>query len=212
MPYARNPLPAPPPRRASRQTRSASACRSGDDQGAIRAIPAGEMMMFATDAVTDLASSRAFLQPYAERAAAHGIWADGTLVGGGPLSDDGRRARRRRGRCWLEPAAVDKGLVTRAVRLLIDWAVDERSIHRVEWRVSGGSECERTAYTGRATCTGTAGSARRSARYSHLSGGRPRASVAQRDLEQQRRALAQGALELERAAEGLGPVPQTDEP
>jgi len=42
--------------------------------------------------------------------------------------------------CWLEPAAVDEGLVTRTVRLLIDWAVDERGIHRVEGRVSSANE------------------------------------------------------------------------
>jgi ribosomal-protein-serine acetyltransferase len=35
---------------------------------------------------------------------------------------------------------VGRGLVTRAVRLIIDWAVDERSIHRVEWRVSSANE------------------------------------------------------------------------
>jgi ribosomal-protein-serine acetyltransferase len=35
---------------------------------------------------------------------------------------------------------VGRGLVTRAVRLIIDWAVDERGIHRVEWRVSSANE------------------------------------------------------------------------
>ena len=35
--------------------------------------------------------------------------------------------------CWLEPAAAGRGLVTRAVRILIDWAVEERGMHRVEW-------------------------------------------------------------------------------
>lgn len=38
--------------------------------------------------------------------------------------------------CRLEPAAVGRGLVTRAARVLIDWAVRERGIHRVEWWVS----------------------------------------------------------------------------
>jgi ribosomal-protein-serine acetyltransferase len=41
--------------------------------------------------------------------------------------------------CWLEPAAVGRGLVTRAVRLIIDWAVEERGIHRVEWMVSAAN-------------------------------------------------------------------------
>ncbi len=35
--------------------------------------------------------------------------------------------------CWLEPAGTGRGLVTRAMRILIDWAVEERGIHRVEW-------------------------------------------------------------------------------
>ncbi len=38
--------------------------------------------------------------------------------------------------CRLEPAAVGRGLVTRAARVLIDRAVRERGIHRVEWWVS----------------------------------------------------------------------------
>lgn len=106
--------------------------------------------------------------------------------------------------------------------MIIDWAVDERGIHRVEWRVSSANEAGiavarrlgtrkdgvlRESYLHRG-----GGPTRRSGRCSHRSGGRPRASVAHRDLEQQRRALAQGALELERAAEGLGPVSQADEP
>jgi RimJ/RimL family protein N-acetyltransferase len=37
--------------------------------------------------------------------------------------------------CWLEPSAVGRGLVTRAARLIIDWAIEERGIHRVEWLV-----------------------------------------------------------------------------
>ena len=35
---------------------------------------------------------------------------------------------------------MGKGLVTRAVRAIIDWAVEERGIHRVEWWVSAENE------------------------------------------------------------------------
>ncbi|MFF1872085.1 GNAT family protein [Streptomyces sp. CB03911] len=93
------------------------------------------------DLVTDLASSRAFLQAYADRTAAdagriHGIRTGGTLVGAVIF----RRWEVAQGiaeaGCWLEPAAVGKGLVTRAVRTIVDWAVEERGIHRVEWWVS----------------------------------------------------------------------------
>lgn len=41
--------------------------------------------------------------------------------------------------CWLEPAGTGRGLVTRAARTIIDWAVRERGIHRVEWLVSTGN-------------------------------------------------------------------------
>lgn len=93
------------------------------------------------DAVTDLASSRAFLRAYAEKSAAdtgriYGIWADGKLVGGVLYRTmDVGRGTAEAG-CWLEPAAVGKGLVTRAARVIIDWAVEERGIHRVEWMAS----------------------------------------------------------------------------
>lgn len=96
------------------------------------------------DAVTDLASSRAFLQAYAEKAAAdagriYGIWVDGTLVGGVLFRTMDVPAGNAEAGCWLEPAAVGRGLVTRAARMIIDWAVDERGIHRVEWMLSTGN-------------------------------------------------------------------------
>ncbi|GHH76590.1 N-acetyltransferase [Kitasatospora indigofera] len=93
------------------------------------------------DIVTDLASSRAFLQAYAERAAAdtgriYGIRTDGTLVGAVIFRRMDVGQGTAEAGCWLEPAAAGKGLVTRAVRTIIDWAVEERGIHRVEWWVS----------------------------------------------------------------------------
>ncbi|MFD7612767.1 GNAT family N-acetyltransferase [Streptomyces sp. NPDC059828] len=93
------------------------------------------------DVVKDLESSRAFLQSYAEKAAAdtgriHGIWADGTLVGAILLRSMDVEQRTAEAGCWLEPSAVGRGLVTRAARMVIDWAVETRGIHRVEWWVS----------------------------------------------------------------------------
>ncbi|MEU1790368.1 GNAT family protein [Streptomyces sparsogenes] len=90
------------------------------------------------DAVTDLESSRSFLLGYADKAAAdtgriHGIWADGTLVGGVLFRTMDIAQGTAEAGCWLEPAAVGRGLVTRAARVLIDWAVEERGVHRVEW-------------------------------------------------------------------------------
>lgn len=94
-----------------------------------------------SDVVTDLESSRSFLQSYAEKAAAdagcvHGIWTDGELVGGVLLRTMDVQQGTAEVGCWLEPSAVGRGLVTRASRHLIDWAVLERGIHRVEWLVS----------------------------------------------------------------------------
>ncbi|MFE1773669.1 GNAT family N-acetyltransferase [Streptomyces sp. NPDC059008] len=97
------------------------------------------------DVVTDLESSRAYLRTYAEKAAAdtgriHGIWAGGELVGAVILRTMDVAQGTAEAGCWLEPSAVGRGLVTRAARVLIDWAVEERGIHRVEWWVSAGNE------------------------------------------------------------------------
>ncbi|MFG2718189.1 GNAT family N-acetyltransferase [Streptomyces sp. NPDC048416] len=93
------------------------------------------------DVVADLASARAYLQSYADKAAAdegrlYGIWLDGTLVGGVLFRVfDPAQGTCEIG-CWLEQAAVGRGLVTRAAALLIDWAVDVRGMHRIEWVAS----------------------------------------------------------------------------
>jgi RimJ/RimL family protein N-acetyltransferase len=87
---------------------------------------------------TDLTSATATLQRYADLAARdagriYGIWLDGTLVGGTMfVSFDAGTGVAEVG-CWLEPAGTGRGLVTRAVRVLIDWAFRTRGMHRVEW-------------------------------------------------------------------------------
>ena len=97
------------------------------------------------DAVTDLASGRAFLRSYAEKTASDsgrlfGIWtAEGTLVGGVLFRTMDLAQGTAEAGCWLEPAAVGRGLVTRATRLIIDWAIEERGIHRVEWHASSAN-------------------------------------------------------------------------
>ncbi|MFF0429703.1 GNAT family N-acetyltransferase [Streptomyces sp. NPDC004520] len=97
------------------------------------------------DVVTDLESSRAYLRLYAEKVAAdsgriHGIWLDGTLVGAVILRRLDTAAGTAEAGCWLEPSAAGKGLVTRAARALIDWAIRVRGVHRVEWVVSSDNE------------------------------------------------------------------------
>ncbi|MGC0420900.1 GNAT family N-acetyltransferase [Embleya sp. AB8] len=94
-----------------------------------------------TDIVTDLDSARAWLQSYADRAAAdtgrlYGIRLDELLVGGVMFRVFDANMGNCEAGCWLEPAAAGRGLVTRAARVLIDWAFHERDMHRVEWLVS----------------------------------------------------------------------------
>ncbi|MDG4825012.1 GNAT family protein [Asanoa sp. WMMD1127] len=93
----------------------------------------------------DVAAARVVLQRYADRRAQDGggiwgIWLDGALVGGVLfVSFDSALGFCEAG-CWLEPGAQGRGLVTRAVERIIDWAVNERGIVRVEWRVKSGNE------------------------------------------------------------------------
>jgi ribosomal-protein-serine acetyltransferase len=87
---------------------------------------------------TDLESATATLQRYADKAAhdagrLFGIWLAGTLVGGVMFVHFDAVSGTCEVGCWLEPAAKGRGLVTRSVRLIIDWAIDVRGIHRVEW-------------------------------------------------------------------------------
>ncbi|HEX6500952.1 MAG TPA: GNAT family protein [Micromonosporaceae bacterium] len=94
---------------------------------------------------TDLDSARTVLRRYADAVSSggggiHGIWLDGTLVGGVLfVSLDSASGVCEVG-CWLEPAAEGRGLVTRAIRLLIDWAVRDRGMHRVEWHTLATNE------------------------------------------------------------------------
>ncbi|MGW8883588.1 GNAT family N-acetyltransferase [Streptomyces sp. NPDC055749] len=95
-------------------------------------------------AATDLDSARALLQRYADSQAAdtgrlYGIWLDGTLVGGVLFRIFDARTGNCEVGCWLEPAGEGRGLVTRAMRKLIDWAVDVRGMHRVEWVASSAN-------------------------------------------------------------------------
>ncbi|MFJ7959848.1 GNAT family N-acetyltransferase [Streptomyces sp. NPDC096319] len=93
------------------------------------------------DVVSDLESARAYLRSYAEKAASdtgrlYGIWSEGTLVGGVLFRTFDVANGTAEAGCWLEPSAAGKGLITRACRVIIDWAIEERGIHRVEWYAS----------------------------------------------------------------------------
>ncbi|GAA0999705.1 GNAT family N-acetyltransferase [Subtercola frigoramans] len=91
---------------------------------------------FVTDTVED---ARATLQRYATAAATdgarlYGLWDDGQIVGGVMfVAFDPAWGICEIG-CWLEPDAVGKGLITRSVQMLMDWAFLERGMSRIEWR------------------------------------------------------------------------------
>ncbi|MFI6641073.1 GNAT family N-acetyltransferase [Streptomyces sp. NPDC050504] len=96
------------------------------------------------DFAKDVAGARAYLQGYADKAArdagrTYGIWQDGTLVGGVLFRTMDTAMGTAEAGCWLEPSAAGRGLVTRAARIIIDWAVEERGIHRVDWLVAAGN-------------------------------------------------------------------------
>ncbi|MFD4641135.1 GNAT family N-acetyltransferase [Lentzea sp. NPDC058436] len=103
----------------------------------------GQHIGFA-DAAKDLESARKLLQGYAEKAAndtgrIFGIWLDDKLVGGVLFRVMDIPQGRAEVGCWLEPSATGKGLITRASKVLIDWAIRERGVHRVEWLVSSAN-------------------------------------------------------------------------
>jgi ribosomal-protein-serine acetyltransferase len=88
--------------------------------------------------ITDEESARAFLQRYADRQAAdgariYGLWEHGRLVGGTLFRVFDAASSSCEIGVWLAPDAVGRGLVTRAARAMVAWAVDERGIRRVEW-------------------------------------------------------------------------------
>ena len=97
------------------------------------------------EVVDDVDSARRWLQTYADRQARdegrlYGIWVGGVLSGGTLF----RVFDTRSGMCelgvWLARECEGRGLVTRAARHMIDWAVGERGMTRVEWRTIPANE------------------------------------------------------------------------
>ncbi|MBB4906344.1 GNAT family N-acetyltransferase [Actinophytocola algeriensis] len=102
-----------------------------------------EWLPWGTSAASDEGAAQ-LLQRYADAQARGegrilGIWVGGKLMGGVLF----RVWEQSRGMCelgvWLAPEAVGRGLVTRASRVMIEWAFRERGIHRVEWRCATGN-------------------------------------------------------------------------
>ncbi|MFJ9609810.1 GNAT family N-acetyltransferase [Kitasatospora sp. NPDC101176] len=99
---------------------------------------------------TDPASAHATLQRYADQQAAdhgriYGIWLDGTLVGGVMFVAFDTEAGNCEIGVWTEPAGEGHGLVTAAVRRLLDYAFVTRGLHRAEWWTSTDNTRSRAA-------------------------------------------------------------------
>jgi ribosomal-protein-serine acetyltransferase len=97
------------------------------------------------DRVRNLDEAREVLQRYAEMQAAdtgriYGIWYEGRLSGGIMF----RHFNPVGGTCeigvWLAPEAQGRGLMTAAVRKMIEWAIGVRGIGRVEWLATTDNE------------------------------------------------------------------------
>jgi ribosomal-protein-serine acetyltransferase len=95
--------------------------------------------------VVDEDSGREFIQRYADRVPKddgrlYGIWVDGELKGGTLFRVWEPRMRVCEVGVWLEPSVTGRGLITRAVTHMIDWAVCVRGMHRVEWHASSANK------------------------------------------------------------------------
>jgi ribosomal-protein-serine acetyltransferase len=89
--------------------------------------------------------ARAYLQRFADGHAKDvehlfGIRLDGTLVGITMLHNFDTRTATCEIGVWLAPEARGRGLVTRACRYVIDWAIGVRGMQRVQWSHSPGNE------------------------------------------------------------------------
>ncbi|MER6300402.1 GNAT family protein [Kitasatospora sp. NPDC001539] len=93
---------------------------------------------------TDLDSARATLQRYADGQAVderriYGIWRDGTLVGGVMFVNFSVKTGNCEIGAWTEPAGEGGGLISAAVRQLLDYAFVTRGLHRAEWWCSAAN-------------------------------------------------------------------------
>jgi RimJ/RimL family protein N-acetyltransferase len=99
-----------------------------------RAIPAAHSVLTIDDA-------REYLQRWADGHAADtqhmtGIWLDGAYVGCVQLFDFDARLGTCEMGVWLVPEAQGRGLVTRACRYVLDWAIGVRGMSRVQWKAN----------------------------------------------------------------------------
>lgn len=111
--------------------------------------------------IVDEESAQVLLERFAHQQARdegrlYGIWVDGTLSGGTLFKTFDVKAGNCEVGVWLAPQAQGRGLITTAVRLMLDWAFDVRGISRVEWHTDPRNERSRAAAKRLGmTCEGT---------------------------------------------------------
>lgn len=72
-----------------------------------------------------------------------GIWVGDELVGATLFPSFNPRAGNAEVGVLLASSARGRGIVTRAVAAMLDWAFTERGMHRVEWKCAPGNEPSR---------------------------------------------------------------------
>lgn len=102
--------------------------------------------------VVDVATARAFLQHFADLTAAdtgrlYGLWVDDRLSGATWFKNLDTHVGLAEIGVWLAPEAEGRGLITTAVRHMIDWAFRVRGLYRVEWRNSPDNARSRAVAT-----------------------------------------------------------------
>lgn len=96
----------------------------------------------------EVEGARGFLDGFARGRAdgtrrLHGIWVGDELVGGTLFPSINARAGTAEAGVFLAAHARGRGIVTRAVAAMLDWAFVERGLHRVEWRCAVGNDPSR---------------------------------------------------------------------
>jgi RimJ/RimL family protein N-acetyltransferase len=72
-----------------------------------------------------------------------GIWIGDELVGATLFPGFNARSATAEVGVLLAAPARGRGIVTRAVAAMLDWAFTERGVHRVEWKCAPGNESSR---------------------------------------------------------------------
>lgn len=92
--------------------------------------------------------ARGFLESFAKGRAEdnrrlYGIWVGDELVGGTLFPSLNPRSGNAEIGVFIAASARGRGIVTRVVAAMLDWAFDERGLHRVEWRCASGNQASR---------------------------------------------------------------------